>query len=206
MLPCAVLKELAGVAVADIDSEPLVHLQSKRTQQETVRRRMDLLEPWRLRVVLPFVRGRLLDLACGYNNLSRAHGFGLGADVFPWEGIDIRIGDAAQLPFRDGSFDTVSVVAALNHIPNREAALLAVMRVLRPDGLFLSTMIGPRTGRLAHLFFHQDENRRGGMRQGEVDGISPAAMRTLLRQAGFELVREVPFQLGLNRLYVAKRP
>lgn len=167
---------------------------------------MDLLEPWRLRVVLPFVRGRLLDLACGYNNLSRAYGLGLGVDVFPWEGIDIRIGDAAQLPFRDGSFDTVSVVAALNHIPNREAALLAVKRVLRPDGLFLSTMIGPRTGRLAHLIFHQDENRRGGMRQGEVDGIHPAAMRTLLHQAGFEIVREVPFQLGLNRLYVARKP
>ena len=167
---------------------------------------MDLLEPWRLRVVLPFVRGRLLDLACGYNNLTRAHGLGLGADVFPWAGIDIRIGDAAQLPFRDESFDTVSVVAALNHIPNREAALLAVRRVLRPDGLFLCTMIGPRTGRLAHLIFHQDEHRRGGMRQGEVDGIRPAAMRALLRQAGFELVREVPFQLGLNRLYVARKP
>jgi SAM-dependent methyltransferase len=170
------------------------------------RRRMDLLEPWRHRVVLPFVRGRLLDLACGYNNLSRAHGFGLGVDVFPWEGIDIRIGDAAQLPFRDGSFDTVSVVAALNHIPNREAALLAVMRVLRPGGIFLATMIGPRTGRLAHLFFRQDEARRGGMRRGEVDGISPSAMRALLQQAGLKLVREVPFQLGLNRLYVARKP
>jgi SAM-dependent methyltransferase len=166
---------------------------------------MDLLEPWRLRVVRPFVRGRLLDLACGYNNLSRAHGFGLGADVFPWEGIDVRI-DAARLPFRDGSFDTVSVVAALNHIPHREAALLAVMRVLRPGGLLLATMIGPWTGRFAHLLFHQDEARRGGMRPGEVDGIRPPAMRALLQQAGFELVDEVPFQLGLNRLYVARRP
>jgi SAM-dependent methyltransferase len=167
---------------------------------------MDLLEPWRHRVVLPFVRGRLLDLACGYNNLTRAHGSGLGADVFPWEGIDIRIGDAAQLPFRDGSFDTVSIVAALNHIPNREAALLAVKRVLRPDGRFLATMIGPGTGRFAHLIFHQDEARRGGMRRGEVDGIAPREMRALLQQAGFELVREVRFQLGLNRLYVARKP
>jgi len=98
------------------------------------------------------------------------------------------------------------VVAALNHIPNREAALLAVMRVLRPGGLFLATMIGPWTGRLAHLFFHQDEARRGGMRPGEVDGIRPAAMRALLQQAGFELEHEVPFQLGMNRLYVARKP
>ena len=165
-----------------------------------------MLEPWRLRVALPFVSGRLLDLACGYNNLTRAYGFGLGVDVFPWEGIDMRIGDAAQLPFRDGSFDTVSVLAALNHIPNREAALLAVKRVLRPGGRFLATMIGPWTGRVAHLIFHQDETQRGGMRPGEVDGIDPPAMRTLLHRAGFELVREVPFQLGLNRLYVARRP
>jgi SAM-dependent methyltransferase len=201
-----VLKELSGVAVADTATEPLVQSPAKRPHPATARHRMDLLEPWRLRVVLPFVRGRLLDLACGYNNLTRAHGFGLGADVFPWEGIDVRIGDAAQLPFRDGSFDTVSVVAALNHIPNREAALLEVMRVLRPGGLFLATMIGPRTGRLAHVFFRQDEARRGGMRRGEVDGIPPSAMRALLHQAGLELVREVPFQLGLNRLYVARKP
>jgi hypothetical protein len=43
------------------------------------------------------------------------------------------------------------------------------------------------------------------MRQGEVDGIRPRAMRVLLRQAGLQLVREVPFQLGLNRLYVARK-
>jgi len=167
---------------------------------------MDLLESWRLRVVLPHVRGRLLDLACGYNNLTRAHGNGLGADVFPWEGIDVRISDAARLPFRDSSFDTVSVVAALNHIPNREAALGAVNRVLRPGGRVLVTMIGPATGRIAHMLFHQDETRRGGMRPGELQGIRPSAMRVLLQQSGFELEREVPFQLGLNRLYVARKP
>ena len=201
------LQEPAGVAVADVDTmTPLVEGRATRDQATTARRRMDLLEPWRHRVVRPFIRGRFLDLACGYNNLTRAHGSGLGADIFPWEGIDIRIGDAAQLPFRDGSFDTVSVIAALNHIPNREAALVAVKRILRPNGHFLATMIGPLTGRVAHLLFHQDEARRGGMRQGEVDGISPAAMRTLLRKAGFEVVREVPFQLGLNRLYVARKP
>ena len=209
MVPCAVLTELAGTAVHDIDTtKPLVdvEVQAKPPLHETAPRRMDLLEPWRHHVVLPFIRGRFLDLACGYNNLTRGHGSGVGADLFPWEGIDVRIGDAAQLPFRDGSFDTVSVVAALNHIPNREAALRAVMRVLRPGGRFLATMIGPRTGRIAHLIFHQDEARRGGMRHGEVDGIGPPEMRSMLQKAGFELEHEVPFQGGLNRLYVARKP
>ena len=167
---------------------------------------MDLLEPWRLRVVRPFVRGRLLDLACGYNNLTRAHGSGVGADIFPWDGIDVRIGDAARLPFRDESFDTVSVLAALNHIPNREDALRAVKQVLRPGGRFLATMIAPWTGRVAHLLFRQDEDRRGGMLPGEVDGIPPAEMRVLLKRAGFHLECEIPFQLGLNRLYVTRKP
>jgi SAM-dependent methyltransferase len=206
VVPCTVIKELESATVADVDIKPQIQSQANRIQQDGAARRMDLLEPWRHRVVLPFIRGRLLDLACGYNNLCRAHGFGLGADVFPWEGIDVRIGDSARLPFRDGSFDTVSVVAALNHISNREATLLAVMRVLRPGGLFLATMIGPWTGHLAHLFFRQDEARRGGMRPGEVHGIGPRAMRALLQHAGFELVREVPFQLRLNRLYVARKP
>src|SRR6476620_9547381 len=49
-------------------------LPDQRTSRPLALRRMDPLERWRLRVVLPFVRGRLLDLACGYNNLVRAHG------------------------------------------------------------------------------------------------------------------------------------
>jgi hypothetical protein len=44
------------------------------------------------------------------------------------------------------------------------------------------------------------------MRQGEVDGIAPAKMRQLLARAAFEPVREVPFQLEFNRIYVARRP
>ena len=69
--------------VAEVDASPLIQSHAKQAHPAIATRRMDLLEPWRLRVVRPFVRGRLLDLACGYNNLSRAHGFGLGADVFP---------------------------------------------------------------------------------------------------------------------------
>ena len=152
------------------------------------------------------MRGRLLDVACGYNNLVRTHGSGVGVDVHPWEGVDLVVEDPARLPFGDQEFDTATIVAALNHIPNRAETLAEVRRVLKPGGLLLTTMIGPWTGRLAHLLFHHDEHARGGMRTGEVDGIAPAEMRQLLAAAAFEPVREVPFQLGLNRLYVARRP
>ena len=163
---------------------------------------MDPLESWRHRMVLPHLRGRLLDVGCGFNNLVRRYGSGVGVDIFPWPGIDVLVGDAALLPFRDGTFDTVSVLAALNHIPNREAALREMSRVLAHDGRIIVTMIGPLTGVIAHALFKRDEDTRGGMVQGEKDGLTTKEMAALLASSGFVVERVVPFQLGLNRVYV----
>jgi len=168
---------------------------------------MDLLEDWRRRKVLPLIRGRLLDIGCGFNNLVRTYtGPGIGVDVHPWPGIDAQIGDAAHLPFPSSTFDTVTIVAALNHIPNRAAALKDVHRVLRPDGDLILTMIGPLTGVIAHVLFKQDEKERGGMRPGEEEGLRHGDLLRLLSACGFELRLVRPFQLGLNRVYVARKP
>jgi SAM-dependent methyltransferase len=46
--------------------------------------------------------------------------------------------DIVELPFRQGTFDKVLCVGVLNHIPQSEAALAELARVLRPGGeLFL---------------------------------------------------------------------
>lgn len=41
-------------------------------------------------------------------------------------------GDARELPFEDGSMDAVVLTAVLGEIPDREAALAEIARVLRP--------------------------------------------------------------------------
>jgi SAM-dependent methyltransferase len=163
---------------------------------------MDLLEGWRVARVLPLIRGRLLDVGCGFNNLVSAYGSGVGVDIFPWDGVDVLVGDPAELPFPDRSFDTVTIVAALNHIPNRAEALIEIGRVLRSCGRLVVTMIGPKTGLLAHALFVRDERTRGGMRPGEKGGMTRQEVVGLLRSCGFTIVREVPFQLGLNRVFV----
>jgi ubiquinone/menaquinone biosynthesis C-methylase UbiE len=50
------------------------------------------------------------------------------------ENIEPRQGDARQLPYADGTFDAAFLVAVLGEVPEQDAALRQLTRVLRPDG------------------------------------------------------------------------
>ncbi|MEV7124423.1 methyltransferase domain-containing protein [Streptomyces sp. NPDC093260] len=67
---------------------------------------------------------------------------------------DLHEGDMANLPFADGSFDVVTSMLALMHIPleDRERVFAEVSRVLRPGGRFV---IGVKNG-LFEQFFKGD--------------------------------------------------
>jgi ubiquinone/menaquinone biosynthesis C-methylase UbiE len=51
--------------------------------------------------------------------------------------VDLRLGDAQDLEFPDGSFDTVVCTFSLCGIPDDRQAVAEMDRVLRPDGLLL---------------------------------------------------------------------
>ena len=53
-------------------------------------------------------------------------------------------GDAVHLPFADGTFDRVIASEVLEHIPEDEAAMVELARVLRPGGTMAVTV--PRCG------------------------------------------------------------
>lgn len=50
------------------------------------------------------------------------------------ERVSFRQMDATRLDFADASFDTVGIAFALHHLPDVEAALSEMYRVLKPDG------------------------------------------------------------------------
>lgn len=54
-------------------------------------------------------------------------------------GIDARVGDVAHLPWEDASFDVVSAMWMLYHVPDIDQALCEIRRVLKPGGLALVT-------------------------------------------------------------------
>jgi ubiquinone/menaquinone biosynthesis C-methylase UbiE len=51
--------------------------------------------------------------------------------------VDLRVGDAQALDFRDDSFDTIVCTLSLCTIPDDRAAVAEARRVLRPGGRFL---------------------------------------------------------------------
>jgi SAM-dependent methyltransferase len=158
----------------------------------------------RVNAVLPHIRGRLLDVGCGFNNLVRKYADGVGVDVHPWPGADSIVSDSASLAYESHSFDTITIVAALNHIPNREAVLEECRRLLRQDGRVVITMLTPRTSRLWHWLRSSSDadQRERGMRPGEVYGFTPAQVVDLFRRCGFTLCSQARFMLGFNRVYV----
>src|SRR5262245_45100549 len=74
------------------------------------------LEEERLEAVFPYVRGRLLDIGAGANTLVKRYGNGVGVDVHDWGGGALVVQDSSKLAFSDGEFDTVTLIACLNHI------------------------------------------------------------------------------------------
>lgn len=164
------------------------------------------LEDERINAVLPHIRGRLLDVGAGKNTLVRRYGNGVGVEVFDWGGGAQLIEDSAHLPFEDASFDTVTFVASLNHIPERREALQEAARVLCPGGRLLITMISAFLGGIGHRIWWYSEDKTRQIADGELDGMNAADIWQLCREAGFEPVWRRRFLYGMNNLYLGRLP
>ncbi len=162
---------------------------------------------WKRRhaAVLRHVRGQLLDIGCGENRLVRAHHEGIGVDVLQWGDVDLVVENAARLPLESGTFDTVTFIACLNHIPNREEVMAEARRVVKDDGRLIATMIPPRLSAIWHAIIRPwDPDQHGRhLHEGEVWGLTNREMRDLIENHGFEIIRHERFVFGLNNLFVA---
>jgi ubiquinone/menaquinone biosynthesis C-methylase UbiE len=166
-----------------------------------------ILEKKRIEAVWPYISGRLLDIGCGMNHLVRKYKNGIGIDVYDWGDVDTVVENSAQLPFKDSEFDTVTIIAALNHIPNRKDVLWECSRVLNDNGRLIITMIPPLISAIWHKIrkpWDIDQKERG-MEEDEVFGFTSKELLRIVNGNGFETVLQKRFMAGINSVYVFKK-
>jgi ubiquinone/menaquinone biosynthesis C-methylase UbiE len=117
--------------------------------------------------------------------------------------------DTTGLPFQNKRFDTVVMLACLNHVPQskRSEVLQEARRVLKDDGQLLITMINPVVGVVVHAIrrrYDLDQLERG-IGHEEAKGLWDKAVRELLAKTRLRHTATIPFVFGLNRLYVVEK-
>lgn len=169
------------------------------------------------------VVGFCLDVGCGRGNRlihDYLDGRGEGIDVFPYEGLAPQnvFSDLSRFPYGDGSFDSVTFIANLNHVPRsqRDAELAEAYRVLRPGGNIIVTMGNPFAEILVHRLValydrvfgtRLDMDSERGWHDEEASFLPDREIRERLERAGFRRIRKKRFwtQWGLNHLLVASK-
>ena len=169
-----------------------------------------LFQEWARRLVsfaAPSPGQRVLDVACGTGVVAReisehvGQGHVVGLDLNPAmlevaRRLDPQIrweqGDAAGLPFKDGSFDLVVSQAALMFFPDRVAALREMGRVSAGD---VVVQVPGRLSRSAgYTALARAVRRHGGVGAVELLGAyfavgEPTELRALFASAGLAVQR-----------------
>lgn len=105
-------------------------------------------------------------------------------------GMQFLHADAAQLPFDDAAFDTANIANAVHCLPEVDASLRSVWRVLKPGGsLAANVLLYPRGP--WPLRGIAERINRWGMRKGIlVTPYEEADIRQRFVAAGFQIVSE----------------
>ncbi len=151
----------------------------------------------------------VLDVGCGFGRHSfealrrGAHVVALDAGRAEVEGVrdmmgamalegefsadtqcaEVIQGDALALPFVDGAFDVVLCSEVLEHVPQDQAAMAELARVLRPGGIMAVTV--PRLGPERINWWLSEEYHR--VPGGHIRIYARSVLESRLRDAGLEV-------------------
>ncbi len=159
--------------------------------------------------------GRLLDLGCGehprflmatdfaekygLDRIAGGHGHPSRPDAITRLDGDLETAD--RLPFEDGYFDVVTMLAVFEHIePARLVALVGdIRRVLRPGGVYILTTPAAWTDGLLRIMAKLKLVNPVLIAEHK-DAYSPATISRILQRGGFsrEQVRFGYFEIFMN--------
>jgi ubiquinone/menaquinone biosynthesis C-methylase UbiE len=141
--------------------------------------------------------------------LVKSYGNGIGVDVYNYFGnVDVVVKSSANMPFENESFDTITIVASLNHIKNYGETLKESLRILKPNGKILITMPIVLPMKLWHKIAHdydEDQIYRGINEEEERYSMPIKEIIDSLVKNGFKQPERKKFLFGLNNLIIAKK-
>ena len=166
--------------------------------------------------------GRLLDLGCGeHSRFLMATDFAekYGLDRIVGENGHVSYPDAVtrldcdiettdRLPFDDGYFDVMTMLAVFEHIePERLVALVGdIRRVLRPGGVYILTTPAAWTDKLLRIMAKLKVVNPVLFAEHK-DAYSPAKISSILQRGGFsrEHMRFGYFEIFMNIWATARK-
>lgn len=132
--------------------------------------------------------------------------------------------DAAELPYRDGSFDVIGIAFAFRNLtyrnPGRDRYLSEILRVLAPGGKFVVVESSQPRSRalraLVHLYVKVMVSFIGGMISGQrgayrylahsaVNFYGPHELAALLLEAGFSRVEHRALMGGVAAIHICRK-
>ncbi len=177
----------------------------------------NMLRDWRIRRALPWIpeHSRVLDIGCFDAQLLKALGSRLdrGVGMDPAIERPAELGRYRLLPGEfprvqpdDGPFDAVTLLAVLEHVPSDQIEQWArtCWDLLVPGGRVVATVPSPRVDTILDVAIRL--RLMDGMEAEQHHGFAPKAILSAYRDVGFDVMAEKRFQLGLNNLFVLRKP
>lgn len=174
-----------------------------------------LLQRWRIREAVPFVHAgdRVLDVGCFDGALIDcvlpriSAAVGVDPLATPTQNGKVTIlrgtfpGDT---PLAGESFDCITMLAILEHVEDPIALGDACARLLKPGGRLVLTVPHPFVDYIVHALVWVGASDPADL-EGH-HGFDVNQTEQIFVDAGFRLVVQRTFELGLNRLYVFEKP
>ena len=177
----------------------------------------------------------ILDVACGTGDLSLtlfentgarviATDFcrpmlNIAADKVPGK-IDLIEGDALRLPFRDATFDAVTIAFGLRNLASVEGGLAELLRILKPSGWLVVLEFSRPTNSILRplfgLYFRRILPLMGGMISGSLSAYTylpnsvskfpdQEQLALLMKDSGFQQVTFENLTGGIAALHMGSR-
>ena len=186
------------------------------SEEEALVRLLDrLFQKWRVHKTRPYLvpGDRVLDIGCSDGILFRSvpgiHGTGVDptlTESSSIDGVELIKGSYPEAVPEGEEFDKLCMLAVFEHIPTNKQSEVATccFHHLKPNGNLIITVPSPAVDRILDIltFLHLID----GIETHQHYKFKPSKVPILFGNVGLELVERKKFQVGLNNMFVFRKP